>query len=112
MRRGDVHLDPRDRKRDVVGRPEVAASLNHALDALVQVTALEKQLPHLLDAHACRLDAVAAQHDRVAGLELHLVGVGLDRLPHADRARQPVLERVVGGLLRLDDAEAHLLCRP
>jgi len=57
-------------------------------------------------------DAIAAEHDRVAFLDLELVREGLDRLPHTDRAREAVFERMSGGLLGLDHPEAHLLGRP
>src|SRR5205807_7970159 len=48
---------------------------------------LHQQLAHLLDGDACGLDSVAAQHDDITGLDLHLVDEGLNRVPHSDHAR-------------------------
>src|SRR5436190_22646440 len=110
-RLGDVDLDPRNRNSHVVRGAELAAASDDALNRLVEIGVLEKAA-HLVDAHARGLHAVAAEHHRVALFDLHLVGERLDRFPHADRARESMLERMALGLLRLDHAKPHLLGRP
>src|SRR5439155_483004 len=82
--------------------------LDHPLRSPVEVAVLEQQPPHLLDTHAGGLDSIAAQHHRIALFELQPVRERLDLLPHTDRPRQPVLQRVVGRLLGLDHTEPDL----
>src|SRR5487761_1485348 len=109
---GDVDLDPRDCNRHIVGRPQLAASLDHALCTCVEITVLEQELAHLFDAHARTLHPVTAEHDRVALVDFDTVGEGLDRFPDSDRPGQTVFQRMVDRFLRLDDAKTYLLGRP
>src|SRR5207248_1459133 len=86
--------------------------LDDAFGSAVEVPGLEQEAAHLLHADPGRLDPIAAQHNGVSLFELHLVGERLHLLPHANRARELVLLRMVRSLLRFDQPQADLLGRP
>src|SRR2546430_11611347 len=91
---------------------ELATAFDHPLCAPVQVAVPEKQTAHLVDIDPGSLDPVTAKDYRVALLELDLVRGGLNLLPHADRAREAVLERIVGRFFGLDQPHPELPRRP
>src|ERR1700674_14532 len=111
-RLGHIDLDASHGHGHVVRGSKLATARDDTLGAAIDVPIPEQDPSHLFDAHPCALDAVAAQDDRIAFLELHPVGERLDRVPNTDGTREPGLKRMGGGILRFDHAQPHLFRRP